>query len=441
MPIVLTNNTNSGLFNRLGALADFLYDINYYQSTLNNVRKQPFIDRFATTTPKKNTIIEGFLDACATQSVNVRRFNSTLQGLAVDILADAVKDSNPFIRTTTTKGYLEELILDMNTQQATVQSYTVTPTIPTNLQRIALVTSTRTPEGAENQLIYTDRYRITCSLDSYENGRFPGNERYSAVGLTAAASTFDYDWPKGKNVNLSLDAIDTGASGVRGNLAKNPLFTTTANWTIPTGYGTTGTSFLANGILVGNNGSVRIQQDISNLVKPNTHYAFYLKLKAGTVAPTDGTLIFSLVDGNGEDIPDDSGEINAVQINANSLSSTSTLLKDFFITPTRMPSVVKLQIKWNNSPTGNQVKLENLAFGGMTRLYTFGPSVAIFGQPTLPQGNGYNFEISYTNTRDNVGYNLTFQSLFERLFSMSSLGLQLPYSNQPTISDSLIPTN
>jgi len=441
MPITLTNNQNTGLFNKLGALADFLYDINAYQLTLNNVRKQPFVDRFTASTPKKNTIIEGFLDSCTTQSTTVRKFGSTLQSLAVDILADAVKDSNPFIRTTSTKGYLEELILDMNTQQATVQSYTVTPTIPTNLQRIKLVTSTRTPEGAENQLIYSDRYRVTCYQDSYENGRFPGNEKYSVVGLTSASSAFDFDWPKGKGVSTYVDAIDTEASGTRSNMVKNPTFTTTANWTIPTGYGTTGTSFLAGGVLVGNNASVRIQQNISTLVKPNTHYAFHLKLKAGTTPPTDGTLIFSLVDGNGEDIADDSGEINAIQISANSLSSTSTLVTDFFITPTRMPTSVSLQFKWNNSPTGNQIKLENLAMGSMTRLYTFGPSVAIFGQPSLPQGNGYNFEISYTNTRDTVGYNLTFQSLFERLFNMSSLGLQLPYSNQPTISDSLIPTN
>ena len=82
--------------------------------------------------------------------------------------------------------------------------------------------------------------------------------------------------------------------------------------------------------------------------------------------------------------------------------------------------------------------IDRLALAAATLAYNGGPYLAVFSGST-PFQKADSWTVNTTNSRGGASYNGTFQTAFDRLFNMRSLGLLLPSAASPTISDGLIP--
>src|SRR5690606_15589688 len=97
-----------------------------------------------------------------------------------------------------------------------------------------------------------------------------------------------------------------------------------------------------------------------------------------------------------------------------------------------LPSSYKLRVRLSTAlDNGVSVFVDDLALAEATRFYTGGPYVAAFAASVNPALEDH-WTVAITSTLGG------FQKLFERFFGMRQLGLTLPFSSTPTISDSLV---
>ena len=174
---------------------------------------------------------------------------------------------------------------------------------------------------------------------------------------------------------------------------------------------------------------------------PRTAYAVNAWLALNTAAAS-GVIEISLTNGVGGTIlQDDAGNDLKYDVNATSLTTSYqgaaklTSGVPIFMTPTVLPASVYLRIRTSTTlPNTREVYIENVIIGLATQMYTGGPFAAVFAGPNGPK-DGDLWTITTTND-----YSGTMSFMLERNFGLRKLGLWVPHSGTPTITDITLAT-
>lgn len=153
-----------------------------------------------------------------------------------------------------------------------------------------------------------------------------------------------------------------------------------------------------------------------------------------------GVIKIELVDGiSGTVIQDDQGVANAITVNVNDLTTSYQALaalvtEPVFRTPTKMPTLVYLRIRFSTVPTsGTRVFFDHLAVTPMTELYAGGPFAALMAGAS-PLRIDDSFALTVTNDRAGDVHEWA-----NRFFNLGGSRLLLPsVASSPTIPDSVI---
>jgi len=181
-----------------------------------------------------------------------------------------------------------------------------------------------------------------------------------------------------------------------------------------------------------------IYQQITSL-KPLTAYCFNGWFQAKPI-PAAGALMVELVDGlTGQVINDQQGTPNVLTVTLSGITANFTAQNAFFRTPQVLPALVFIRIRISTAVTsGTTTTIDHCSLVAASSLYTGGPLAAAFsGSAAFAAGNSQIPADSFTVTVTNAQAG-SFQTYFDRAFNMKALGVQLPSSGSPTISDSLI---
>ncbi|MGH2621604.1 MAG: hypothetical protein ACRDHG_13715, partial [Anaerolineales bacterium] len=168
-------------------------------------------------------------------------------------------------------------------------------------------------------------------------------------------------------------------------------------------------------------------------LKPQMVYGFNCRVKVSSV-PAAGVLELSLIDGSNVIINNDAGAANSATKSLPAATTTYVAFNGTFRTPSVLPAVQKFRVRLSTALTSTvSVFIDHLAFAEMTQAYPGGPFLKAFSGASKLILND-SFVVTAAND-----YQGLFQLLFERLFGMRALGLQLPSaSGGGTISDALV---
>lgn len=356
---------------------------------------------------------------------------------------------------------IKEVIRQMKIQGATVLAHTITatPTSFTGRGNGVIVTSVRRPsDGIVLEQAFTETLLLVCTGDSYLGGASAGNESFQITGTGKQSNVFAFDWPLGSDARASASAIDGSANNSRGNLLTNSGFdtftgNTPGNFTIVVG--TVGTHIFAESSLTfGGTKALRLTGDGTTLVElsqqfgistgtsatiePLTQYGFNIWARRdGTAAAAGSLLTIDLVDGNNTVIQDANGISNTFNIDLAALTMVYAAYNAAFRTPHVLPSTIKWRLRFPTGGAlsdGRSIYLDLASMGKMISTYTGGPHLSIHsGSTNFSQGDYATVALS--NSRGSGGTLNTFQTSVDRLLGLRELGLILPSSSSPTISD------
>jgi len=330
-----------------------------------------------------------------------------------------------------------------------------------------ILSSVTNGKGTTQQYMIPSKITFTCTNDVY-NGATANQQPFLAVGQIAQGNLLGYNWPQGSGSNATINCVDSLQNNSGGNILQNSDFDTFTNgsssspdnWIRVLGSSTWGAGGNGNAFASSTN-CLAMTSDGATLssitqtfdattstsadsggtpgtIDEDTVYGlnFYIKMSA---MPSAGVMKVDLIDGSGSIIADDAGVDNTITKTLTAVSTAYVNVSGVFRTPLNLPSTVKLRIRISTAIDISKVLyIDHLAmtamtplYGGSAPLYNGGPLFAIFSGDTQPR-IGDAWTITTTQTFG------AFQKGFQRMFNMTSLGLQLPYSNSPSISDSLV---
>lgn len=447
-----------GLYTRIGVMGQTVADINTLQGTTLPADVQGIEAEYGLNNDE--AMIDGIEGQLAAAQNSVGSFTGSLQSYATNTVNTMVYQDNPLLSNQNINTSLQEVIRQMKAASQTVKACTIgaTVTAGTNVGNGVCVASVYRSDGLIQQNAFEENISVRCSADSTSNSSLAGREVFAVQG-TVPYQPFDWRFVDGgSGGNTQVQAID-GTLDNNGNLLTNSDFET---WTVPNVpnqwailVGTAGTTvkestsehFTGSASLnfVGNGSQLTsIAQTFSDRTNgtagallSQTQYACNLWLKVDSV-PSAGRLEVSLVDGSNTIIVDEEGNSNSFAVALSGATTSWVAHSGTFRTPYVLPDTIKLRVRLNIA-LDNAVNLfvDTLALGLTTQVYAGGPSVAVFsGSDNFYKPD--NFTAAITNDRGGASNGKTFQTLYNRMFGMSQLGLLLPYSGSPTISDSLI---
>lgn len=404
---------------------------------------------------------------------------SYLQSLAQGTILDTV-NADVAIPGLTINTAVQELIRQMVSQSSSVHSNAVSSVVTAgggNTGNPTIVVSLVDENGKNLEYAYNETMVLTTTRDQYD-GATAGNETIAIVAPKGSvAPSSNWQWPSGNGYasgySGTLTVVDpTQNNGSGGNLLNNSSFKGTwttnqpANWTTDVGSpgtnwqdGTTnnyaGTAHcfqfigdgstlasvyqtFANGAITGGN---------TTTLLPGAVYLFNAQIKLSNANPAAGVLAFSLTDGNGAVLNDNSGNPCTISVNLANVGNTSyNALSGAFRTPTIMPANVRLRMKLTTALTnGKNVYVDYMAitqpaaqaYGG---LYTGGPYMAAFRGSTdsidyvTNPAVGDRWTVAIKNDYGGVWQTWLWQNM-----NIPALGVPVPSSaNSPTIADTLI---
>ena len=462
-----TSGSTAGLFNRIGQIGQIVADVqaligngltlatdvtnllNLYEgSSLSNAEP----DLVATVPTQANN-----------SKIAVVGIDSALAQVAATTVERMVFRDNPISTRTNILTNLNELIRQMQANAATVQRCTVTGasapvTGYTNVGTGVVVLSVKRGDGLTQENTLAETGRLTCTGDA-QGGGTAGSETFQYLGAEAQTNPFHYEWPLGSGASATLQSVNATKNNSAGNLLTNSSWGTVTN-NVPANWVDTlslaGTDFFRETTNVygtdtnalrftggtGHTPAITQQFNLSTgtlgATKADTQYAFNIAMTCNAVPPS-GTFVFELIDQNGNVILDDQGVANQFTVNLNSLTTSYAFRSTTFRMPKTLPTSTRIRYRIGTPiPAGGyNVYLAHSAMNAMTKLYAGGPSVSIFSGGTNWILND-KFTLTFTNDRGGSVNQKTFQSLFDRLFSMRLNELLLPSSATPSISDSLI---
>lgn len=460
-----------GIFTQLGKILKFDYLLSQFESSLPAVFTQ-LQAQFATTTPAPiaptviaaPTVIQA--DQLTRQASNLMLFAGfpDSPGLGQSAIISAVQIDQPSQSASLTVA-LQEVIRQMKANSVTVQANTITCT-PTalsgNLGTGVILVSTKRGDGLVNENTIAEILRTVCTVDSYVGGATPGQETFGIAGAPVTGGVWDYDYPTGSGTQSTFQVASADQSSDENtNLLTNSNFETWTtgpppvleNWTLEVGTwgtdveqntthqfrGTYCVQFEPTGV------GVSLYQTFGNAttgtgVTPAAEFSYavnvWLRQLAGTVS--NGNLTIALVDGNDTVTQDSQGNNNTFTIALTLISTTYTAHNTIFRLNNAPPSTLRLRVYLSTGLAGDSVLMDDLCFTPMNPMYSGGPSVAVFTGSTYFAG-GDGWSIANTNDYGGASFCATFQSGFDRLFDMRSLGLLLPsLASGASISNSLI---
>lgn len=377
-----------------------------------------------------------------------------LQQHASNVLQQMFSDDGS-IRVLTNQSALTALISQMNAASSTVQTNTVsvsTATGGSNAGTAAIGASVKNFDGTTLQYPFAEVINFSATSDSQTGTAVLGSESWTVNGAISQPDFLAYNWPLGSALTATMQTINP--SGSLNLLVNGPMENWTTNvpnnWVVDVGTaGTTifqGTSTFrggAFGLQFTGTGSelTAVKQQFGNssgtsyVLLPDTVYAFSCWAKVSTVSSEAGVLSVSIVDNTGTVVNNAAGGANTIATTLLGTVGTSFVnIKGFFQTPAVLSaSAYYLRIKLTTALTNATLLIvDDVCMAIPKQLYAGGPYVAIFpGNTAVVIGD------SFTATVAN-NFAGAFQTIFQRWFNMSSLGLTLPNSGSPTISDSLV---
>ena len=461
-------DTDSGsLFNRLGLIAGTIYDqiaVLGGSATTNVGAGASWITRVASlvtyynTAPKNSKTLEGIQAVLSShQSSNSGPINQ-LKTLASNTLIEMANDDTK-LSSKTVANAMALLIMQMKGASESVNASTVAAgaqtavASPTPTGTNAIVMSIKGKYGETREYIVPEMFTFTCTGDQ-GTGSTLYREPFSVTSPAAVSDPFAYNWPTGSGTSKTINAVDPTQDASTQILTNGDFESfssnTPSNWAVLVG--TPGTDILAagsgymgsNALEFAYNAGVplsSIAQTFNNAsgtlgtLSPNTVYILnaFMKIESGLVGA--GTVEIALVDGSNAIITDDAGtECKITQVAA-SLTTSYAKVSGSFATPKALPSTYKLRVRMSTAiaTADKSVYIDNVSLTAGTELYTGGPHAAIFTGATAVVKNDA-WTITTTNTWGE------FQKLFQQVFDMRALAVQLPSNSgaAETIDDALI---
>jgi hypothetical protein len=436
-----------------------LADVNTLQGTTLPTDIQNVIGQY--TTNNDMAMVDGLEGQLSNAQNAAGSIVSFVQSCANNTVNTMVYQDNPLLSNSDLSSSLTEVIRQMIANSQSVQVCTVGSTVTaggSNLGDGQVVVSVKRADGLVQENAFAENITLRCIADSETNAALAGKEQFKVTG-TVSYSPFDWRYVAGgSGGQTTVSAVPGSVDNSSGNLTTNGDFesftsNTPDNWSILVGSaGTTikqSTAQHYTGLsslnIVGNGSELtsvaQVFGDATNgtrgTLASETQYAVNLWVKVDST-PAAGVLEVSLVDGSNTIVNDQQGTANSFTKSLTTVSTTWVAVNGVFRTPYILPSTLKLRVRLSTAmTTGRNLYVDRVAMTRMTQVYTGGPSVAVFSGASnffVPD----NFTAAITNNRGGASNGKTFQCLFNRFFNMSQLGLLLPSSNSPTISDSLI---
>jgi hypothetical protein len=446
----------NGLFTRMGKIGKMLKDVNYWENVtcltdLTNIyaQYQTEPDLIAPLQSGGN----GFRLAAAAPL-------STCQQLAVATMNRMVFEDNPQFSRTDLATSLKEIIRQMQVTSQTVQQCVITATPQAFIGNVGngiLVATVKRGDGLVQENTFAEIADVTCTVDS-QSGALPGNEQFQFAGEVAQPDPFHYEWALGSGGSANLTAVNASLSNAGGNLLRNSDFETFTSPNIPDGWqvatGAPGTQVkqslsqyyagLSSLQFVGdsatNTAVTQHFQDAAGtitILNPDFVYLLALWIKLDVI-PAAGVLTIELL-GNGDAVTlDDQGIANSFSVNLPTASTSWASYSMAFRTPKLLATSSKIRVRLSTPlSTGSNLFIDHLAMAQATSCYQAGPLIAVFSG-SMPFLKGDAYTLNVTNSRGGASQEATFQTVFDRYLNMRQLGLLLPSSASPSISDSLI---
>ena len=451
MTIPLTGT--GGLFTRLGKIGLLLNDLNSFRGTGTLGPDVDGIFAQFNSAPDQSIVDSLYSTRNSYRGIHSQLTNY-IKSLASSVVQTMANDDTALVAVNL-QNAMTLLISQMKTAAASVQASTPAVSVTagsSNTGTGLLLASIVGPDGKNMEYVIPETLTATITSDN-QVGATAGSEPANVKGVAPETDTMQWDWPLGSGASANLTAVDANLSNGLNVLTNSSFETFTSNapnnWTIATG--TAGTTILAGGsgqayknqncLEIAGNGSelTKLYQSFNNStsgtaakLKPSTVYAINLWLKM-SVVPAAGVLKISLTDGNGNVVNDANGTANTFSVALTGATTGYVAHNAFFRTPAVLPTTgLRLQIELTTAiTTGDNLFIDTMAMTPATQVYTGGPFAALFSGDTNFITND-TWSLAATNTYG------VFQKFFDRTFGMRALGLQLPSSGTPTISDSLL---
>lgn len=462
----------AGLFPRWGTFATTLDDINTNRGTTIPADVADVNAQFETT---DQNVISNLYPSLSSYQSSSGSMNSYLRNLSNNTVIQMVTDVQPQPQPTLLSS-LVYIVNQMTAAAASIKSNTLGVTVYTgssNVGNAIVVVCLYDSNGKPLQYAYEETIFGTCTNDSNFSANLALSEPYLFQGQPAVGDMTSWQWPAGSGCSLTTTAVNPLATGGL-NWTNNGSFETwtgplPSGWLIVTGTidGTIsrttasgtfydGTSAIVIAGITGGENTEFQQQFRTSLASGSTNQTLYPLMQlafncfiktatgvgyglggygaggygSGSGGSVTGTLRVALVDGSGTVIDDAAGNANSVSQNIASLSGWNSL-SFAFCTPAVLPSTgVFLDFKMTTAlSAGNSLYIDRVGLTKMTPLYPGGPGLTVFSG-NVPAAKGDSYQVAATNN-----YAGKYAQFLWRIFALPSLGLVIPNSGSPTISD------
>ena len=456
MAITLTGT--GGLFTRIGREGGTLNYVNdsrdsTFTGYLTNIQAQ----YLATL----QDVVTSLFTQGASWNTSQNGFLSYLRTVASDTIIDMVHND---VATTpeTLAASMAELIRQMYVQIATIEQPTVSGSVTAGNGVVSNTgtgkggISVKNGQGVQLDYIYDETITARCTNDAQTGTATAGQETFTFRGEASVSNMLSDQWPLGSGSTGTIVCVQASQEqDESSNLLNNGGFEDfTANlpdnWTKVTGTAVTNIDDTASVVYTGSKALDFIGDAGGTLMdlyqtfdtagqttaalQPDTVYLFSVWMKHSNASAT-GIIRFALKDGTNTIVNDDAGTANSVSVNVNSgLSTTYANTQAFFRTPRTLPSTgIRLQMEFTTALNDTyHVYVDEMTLQETTQAYTNGPYMGVVrGDVNWIAGDQLNF----IPTNNYAG---AFALVFQRFFNMNSLGLVLPSSGSPSISDSLV---
>lgn len=468
---------SGGLFTRTGHLGGIIgvntslanLDLNSYRGTTMPAKITQILNDYAAS-PDDRLLVDNLLSGALWPWQGAQNaFLTAISTLLSNTIIQMAQQDTPLPAQNIVNA-LNLLISQMVTAVASVNS-----SVPSLGSQTAvgspngnpiIVGSVKDANGLALQYCFPETMTFTCTRDSQTGGTVLNQEQMTitspapiSMSSQGGNGPLSWPWPQGSGISVVQNLIDAavnysgntagGSVLVNGNFSTFTVPNQPDNWVV--GAGIVGTNVLSSATAYYGAASLEFLGDGSTLqsisqqfgqnsggtlyaLQPNTQYAVQGWIQT-PVAPAAGVLSIELANAatGGAIIADNAGNNNAISQSLTGLTSaTWTSVKGTFRTPSVLPTNQFLRFRMTTAETSaKQLLLNRFALAPMAQFYPGGPFFAQFSNSNkVIKGDAWTLAIGQT-------YGL-FQFLFDRCLNMRGLGLVIPNSGSPTISDSLI---
>lgn len=427
MTVPLTGT--SGLFTRIGAFAGPFLQAEGWQKTNMPGWESNILPQFPSSVNDIPTISSDITSAVS----SLDQVKNVFFGYASATLVDMV-NTDILQPDSTAASALNELISQMTAASASLNANTVSSSVTASPVEVgaSIIVGTINGLGQTMQYVYAEKISVTCTQDGQSTGNTgPGYQSFTASGEQSAPSLYSSSWPMGSGASASIQLMNPDANATSANLLTNSNFETWASstlssWTYAVGStativqssspfrGSYALSFLGNGTEL-----TQITQSVTQIL-PQTVYAISFRAKVSATAA--GALSVGI-----------SG-VGTVTVNASALTTTYAEYNVVFASPSRIITPYTFSVSLTAALTsGISLIIDDLVLAPMTQV---GDGVYLAIPPAAaPFIAGDQFTVSVANS-----YAGQLQTWMWRAFGLDSLGVIIPNSASPTVSDSLITT-